>query len=88
MVHANADCRLVLLTDINKRYKLALYLLQFLGILRVGILQVLERTAGVYVVAGVDAYLLTVLGGNVGCMGGEVYVGHQRLAVAVGLQTG
>ena len=48
----------------------------------------LEGTAGVNIVAGIDTHLLTVLCGHIGRMGSEVYVSHQRLVVAVGLQSG
>ena len=77
---------MVFLADIQERHELCLNLLQFLGILLVGIFQVLEGAARVDVVAGIDAYLLAVLGGHVSGMCREMDVGHEGCCVAVGLQ--
>ena len=88
MVHTDAYGGVVLLTDIDKRYELRLNLLQLGLVLLVGIFQVLEGTSWVHVVAWIDANLLAVLCGHVGRMSGEVHVGHQRLVVAIRLQTG
>ena len=83
MVHADAYGRVVLLADINKRYKALLDLPQFVGILLIGVLQMLEHSCRVDVVSWVDAHLFTVLGCNVGHMGVEVNVGHKWSHVAV-----
>ena len=76
MVHADADCRMVFLTYTDKRYEFLFNLLQFSGVLLVGVLQVLEGAARVNVVSGIDAHLLTVLRCHVGGMSREVDVGH------------
>ena len=84
VVHADADGRVVLLTDVQEGDKAVAYLLQLLRIFLVGILQVLEGTGSVYVVTGVDAYLLGIESGHVGHARIEVYIGYQRRHVAVG----
>ena len=76
MVHTDAHSSMVLLTDIDKGHELCLYLLEFGGILLVGIFQVLKRTARVYIVAGIDAYLLAVLCSHISGMGRKVHVGY------------
>ena len=76
MVHADADCRMVFLTYTDKRYEFLFNLLQFSGVLLVGVLQVLEGAARVNVVSRIDAHLLAVLGCHVGGMSREVDVGH------------
>ena len=88
VVHADAHGGVVLLTDIDKRHELLLNLLQLCGIFLVGVLQVLERAPGIYVVAGVDAHFLAILGSDVGGVGGEMNIGNEGLSVAVGLETG
>ena len=86
VVHADADGRVVLLTDVQEGDKAVAYLLQLLRIFLVGILQVLEGTGSVYVVTGVDAYLLGIESGHVGHARIEVYIGHQRRHIAVAAQ--
>ena len=56
--------------------------LQLGGILLVGVVDVLEGAGTVDEIPGVDAHLLHDTGGQVGHMGIEVYVGHQRGVVA------
>ena len=77
---------MVLLTNIQEGDELLLYLLQLCGILLIGIFQMLERTTGIHVVAGIDTYLLTILGGHIGHMSRKVNVGHQGCLIAVSLQ--
>ena len=60
MVHTDTDCRVVLLTDVEKRHESVLDLLQFLGILLIGIFMFDKLTRGVYIVAGVDTHLLGI----------------------------
>ena len=76
VIHTDADSGMVFLADIDKRNELALNLLQFLGILFVGILQMLESTSWVDVVARIDANLLAVLGSDICRMSREVDVSH------------
>ena len=47
----------------------------------------LEGPPGIDIVARINAYLLAVLRSHIGDVCGEVYVGNQRLIIAVGLQT-
>ena len=86
MVHADADGRVMLLTYMKERDELRLDLLQLLGIFLVGVLQVLEGTSWVDVVAGIDTHLLTILCSDISRMCREVDVSHKRRHIAVGLQ--
>ena len=79
---------MMLLTDIEEGHKLLLDLLEFGGILFVGIFKVLERAARVHIVARVDAHLLTVKGCDIGRMGREMDVGYEGRLITVGLQLG
>ena len=74
------------LADIQEGHQLALDLLQFGSILLVGVFQMLERAAGIDIVARIDAHLLTVERSHIGRMRGEVHVGHQRCRITVSLQ--
>ena len=47
-----------------------------------------EGTPWIYIVAGINSNLLTILCCNISGMGGEVHIGHQRSLVTVCLQTG
>ena len=76
------------LADLYKGDELLLNLLQFVGIFLVGVFQMLEGAAWVYIVARIDAHLLTIEGSDIGCMGGEMDIGHQWLGIAVSLQLG
>ena len=88
MVDTDAHSGMVLLTDIKERHQFGFNLLQFLGIFGIGIFQVLERATWVDIVAGIDAHLLTILGSDIGGMGGEMDIGHERGGIAIGLQAG
>ena len=77
---------MVLLTYIKEGHELCLNLLQLLGILIIGVLQVLKGTTWVDVVARVDTYLLAILCGHIGGMCREVHIGHKGRCVAIFLQ--
>ena len=47
-----------------------------------------ESTTRIHVVARINTYLLTIEGGDISCMGCEMYIGHQRLSIAIGFQLG
>ena len=79
---------MMLLTDIQEGHELLLDLLQLGRILLIGILQMLERTPWIDIVAWVDTHLLAVKGCHIGRMGREMYIGHKRCRIAVGLQLG
>ena len=72
--------------DTDEGEQALLYLLQLLQILLIGIFQMFERAGGVYIVAGVDAYLLTVLCRHIGHLGIEMHICHQGLRITVGFQ--
>ena len=78
MVHTYAHRRAVLATDVEEGQQTVLYLLEFLGILLVSVLQLLELTGGIHIVAGVYAHLLAITCRHVGHVGVEVDVGNQR----------
>ncbi len=87
VVHTDAHGCMVSLADVEEWHKLALYLLQFFGIFLVGILQMLERATGVYIVAGIHSHLLTAAGCHVGHLGIEVHIGHKGCEIASLAQT-
>ena len=60
MVDTDAYGGMVLAADVYEGHKARLYLLELLGILRVGILKLAESACGVDIVAGVDAHFLAV----------------------------
>ena len=78
VVHTDAYGRVVLLADVEEGHEPGAYLLYLLRILLVGVCQLLEGACRVYIVTGVDAYLLGVEGSHVGHAGVEVHVGHER----------
>ena len=69
---------MVLLTNLEERNKALADLLNLGSILLVGIVQMLEGTCCIHVIAGVDAYLLGKTGSHISHPGVEVYVSHQR----------
>ena len=87
VVDADANSSMVLLTDIDKRHQLVLYLLQFLGIFGIGVLQMLERAPGIDIVARIDAYLFAILRCHISGMRRKVHISHQWCLVTVSLQT-
>ena len=80
VVHTNANGGMMLLTNLQERHQLGFYLLQLGSIFLIGIFQVLEGPAWIDVVAGIDAHLLTILGGDISSMCRKVCL------VAIGLQ--
>ena len=88
VVHTDTDGRMMFLADLDEGKKFFLDLLQFFGIFRIGIFQMLERPSGVDVIAGIDAHLLTIEGSDIRCVGREMDIGHQWLRIAVGLELG
>ena len=78
---------MVVAADLEKGNEPLLNLAQLVGILGVGIFDVLEGACRVNVVAGVHAHLLGVEGGDVGHARVEVDVGHEGCLEPVGTQT-
>ena len=76
MVHSDADGRVVFLTDVQEGDETVAYLLDFFCILFIRILQLLEGTGSIYIVARVDTYLLSVQGRYLGYFRIEMYIGH------------
>ena len=71
---------------VEERHETRLYLLQFGGILLVGVFQFLERPRRVNIVAGVYAHLLRIERGDVRHVGIEVHVCHERRVISLGAQ--
>ena len=82
VVHTYAHRRTVLAANLEEGKQACLYLLQFLGILLVGVLQLLELTCGIHIVAGVDTNLLAIVCRYIGNIRVEVNVSHQRHGTA------
>ena len=78
VVHTDTHGRMVLTANLQQRQQPLLNLLQFGGILLVGIFQLLERTGRVGIVAGVDAHLLHIMSRHLGHSRIEVDIGHKR----------
>ena len=88
MVDAYAHSRVVLLADVKERHKLVLNLLYFLSILLVGILQVLELTPWIDIVAWVDAHFLCIEGCHISHLCVEMDIGNKRHVAARIAQVG
>ena len=86
VVHADAHRCVVFAADVEEGHEAVLQFLEFVGILCVGILNLLEHARRVYVVARVHAHLLCVQSSHVSHVGVEVNVGNERCGVAVGTQ--
>ena len=86
VVHADAHRCVVFAANIEEGHEAVFQFLEFVGILRVGILNLLEHARRVYVVARVYAHLLCVQRSHVSHVGVEVNVGNERCGVAVGTQ--
>ena len=82
MVHPDAQGRAVGAADGEQFREARLEPAEFLGILLVGVFQVLELAGRVHVVAGVDAHLLHHGRRHVGHGRVEVDVGHEGAVVA------
>ena len=88
VVHTDTYGCVMCLTDVDEGDEFFLNLLQLVGIFLVGIFQMFEGTAGIYIVARIDAYFLTIEGGDISGVGREMDICHQWLGIAVGLQLG
>ena len=88
VIHTDTDGSVMFLTDLNEGDEFPFDFLQFVGIFLIGVFQMFEGTSRVDIVAWIDAHLLTIEGGDVGGVCGEVHIGHQWLCVAIGLQFG
>ena len=86
VVHSYAYGSVMLPAYVEERHETRLYLLQFGGILLVGVFQLLERPRRVNIVAGVYAHLLRVERGYVCHVGIEVHVCHERRVISLGAQ--
>ena len=76
----------VFAADVEEGHEAVLQLLQLVGILGIGVLNLLEHTRRVDVVAWVHTHLLGVQRSHVSHVGVEVYVGYERCLIAVGTQ--
>ena len=83
MVYADADGSMVLLADIKEGYKAVVYLLQLLGILFIGILQMFESTCCIHIVSRIDADFFYILCCYVRYLRIEVNVGDKRHHISV-----
>ena len=86
VVDTDADGGVVLLADVEEGHELGFYLLQLGSILGIGVFEVLEGAPGIDIVARIDAYLLAILGCDIGDMGGEMDIGNKGGGIAVGLE--
>ena len=71
---------------VEEGHELGFYLLQLGSILGIGVFEVLEGAPGIDIVARIDAYLLAILGCDIGDMGGEMDIGNKGGGIAVGLE--
>ena len=78
VIDSDADSRMILLTDIQKRHKAVMNLLYLLRILLVGIFQFLKSTRCIYIVARIDPYLFCILSCYIGHFRIKMHIGHQR----------
>ena len=88
VVHSYAYGRVVLAADVEERHEARLYLLQFGGILLVGVFQFLECPGRIYIVSGIHAHLFGIERGHVCHVRIEVHVCHERRVVTFGAQRG
>ena len=87
VVHADAHRRVVLLADVQKRDKPRLNLLDFVGILLIGVFQLLERARRIHIVAWIDAHLLSIKSRHISHVRIEMHVGDKRRRISFGTQT-
>ena len=88
MIHTDADGSMMLLADVEERYEAILNLLEFVGILLVGIFLLDELAGRIHVVARIDAHFLTIESSHVGNIRIEVNIGYERSLIAVGTNAG
>ena len=86
VVHAYAHGRVVFAADVEEGHEALLQLFQLLGILGIGIFDMLERACRVHIVARVHAHLLCIESSDVSHARVEMDVGHERCHEAVGTQ--
>ena len=79
---------MVFLTDVEERHEAVFYLLQFQGILLVGVFQFDEFACRVYIVARIHAHFLGIACRHIGYLGIEMHIGHEGSEIAVGTQRG
>ena len=82
VINADANGCSVFPADGKERNKAVAYLLDFGGILLVGVSQLVECLEAVDIVTGIDAHLFDCRGCHVGCTRVEMDVGNQRRRVA------
>ena len=85
VVHTQANGRMMRLADVEERNEATAYLLDLLGILLVGIFELLERTTGIDVIARIDADLLDNPGSDIGHRRIEMDIGNQGDLIAIAM---
>ncbi|SRR5574344_383085 len=88
MVHADTYGGMILLAYLEERHETRLYLLKFSGIFLIRVLQLLEGTGRVHIVAWIDTHLLGIESSHISHMGIEMHISHQWSHIAVLTQTG
>ena len=88
VVHADADGCMMLLADVEERHEAVFYLLEFVGVLLIGIFLLDELAGRIHIVARVYAHLLAVECSHVGNVRIEVNIGYERSLIAVGTDAG
>ena len=88
VVHADADGCMMLLADVEERHEAVFYLLEFVGILLIGIFLLDELAGRIHVVARIDAHFLAIESSHVGNVRIEVNIGYERSLIAVGTDAG
>ena len=88
VVHADADGCMMLLADVEERHEAVFYLLEFVGVLLIGIFLLDELAGRIHIVARVYAHLLTIESSHVGNVRIEVNIGYERSLIAVGTDAG
>ena len=88
VVHADADGCMMLLADVEERHEAVFYLLEFVGVLLIGIFLLDELAGRIHIVARVYAHLLAVECSHVGNVRIEVNIGNEWSLIAVGTDAG
>ena len=71
------------LADVKERNKSLFYLLDFISIFLICIVQMLELTGRVNIVSRVDTYLISIEGCYISYVGIEVYVSNDRDIITI-----
>src|SRR5574344_705147 len=87
MVHADTYSCMIFLAYLEERHEARLYLLKFSGIFLIRVLQLLEGTGRVHIVAWIDTHLLGIESSHISHMGIEMHICHQWSHIAVLTQT-